>query len=326
MPPSTTLHTANRAAMSTEREQQMLQAAKLYYQLDLTQTAIARRMNLTRWTVGRLLKDAKAQGIVRIEIVSNNTRRTDLEGELQRRHRLDDVVVVPTSDHEERTITQALARAGADYLAALRPELLAISWGRTMAALASYVPTGWNPDFHVVMVNGATSRSTSMVNGTRVAEDLAAAGPGTATLLPVPAILGERATREALECDPVIADVLDMARKADVACFSLGGMSTGSVLVQSGYLSDSDVDRLAADGAVGDCIGRFIDIDGVVVDPALDGRTLGLTLAEIANKNQCIVVAGGTAKHPVVRAALNGRLLDVLITDDATAAALLENT
>ena len=42
-----------------------------------------------------------------------------------------------------------------------------------------------------------------------------------------------------------------------------------------------DVDLLVQKGAVGDVVGRYIDSDGNIVDPALDARTVGLTLDEL---------------------------------------------
>ena len=169
--------------MVAERESQMLQAAKLYYELELTQAAIARRMNLTRWTVGRLLKEARACGLVRIEIASNGARRTDLEAALQRRFDLLEAIVIPTGGlNDDAMLREPLARAAADYLTSLKPPLLAVSWGRTMAAVAQSVPMGWNPDVHVVMMNGSTSRTSTPVHASRVAENLAAAGPGATTL------------------------------------------------------------------------------------------------------------------------------------------------
>lgn len=310
--------------MPVERESQMLQAAKLYYELELTQAAIARRMNVTRWTVGRLLREAREAGIVRIDIVPTAGRRTDLETELQRHFGLQDAIVVPRgTTGDERMVRDQLARAGAEYLGTLQPDLVAVSWGRTMAALADHVEAGWHPGVRVVMMNGSTSRTTTPVNGSRVAEGLATAGPGTAELLPVPAVLGERKTREALERDPVVGEVLNLAREAQVSVCSLGAMSVASVLVESGYIAAIDVQRLAALGAVGDIIGRFIGADSRPVDADLDGRTLALTVDEIAAKPHRIIVAGGLEKVAVIRAALVGGLCSTLITDDGAALGLL---
>ena len=54
--------------MNVDREAQMLRAAQLYYYDNLTQGAIADRLSCTRWTVGRLLEEARESGIVTISV------------------------------------------------------------------------------------------------------------------------------------------------------------------------------------------------------------------------------------------------------------------
>ena len=49
-----------------DQEALMSQIAYLYYEEMLTQEAIARRLQVTRWKVGRLLRAAREQGIVEI--------------------------------------------------------------------------------------------------------------------------------------------------------------------------------------------------------------------------------------------------------------------
>jgi deoxyribonucleoside regulator len=58
-----------RITSDEQREQLMVQAAKLYYEMQLTQHEIAKQLCLTRWKVGKLLTDAKETGLVRIQIV-----------------------------------------------------------------------------------------------------------------------------------------------------------------------------------------------------------------------------------------------------------------
>ncbi|MBA2756971.1 MAG: MarR family transcriptional regulator, partial [Chloroflexi bacterium] len=52
---------------------QLVQASRLYYELGETQNAIADRLGVTRPQVSRLLKRARAQGIVEIRIIDKST-------------------------------------------------------------------------------------------------------------------------------------------------------------------------------------------------------------------------------------------------------------
>ncbi|MCQ8241835.1 sugar-binding transcriptional regulator [Rhizosaccharibacter radicis] len=315
-----------RSLSAEAREGLMLQAAKNYYDLDHTMAEIAKLMGLTRWQVARLLKDAREQGVVRIEIVPHLQRRPDLESALQRRWSLRDAVVVRDAGDDDALMTEAVARAAGQWLAALtpRPPLVGVSWGRTMAAVAHWLPRRWNDGVEVVLLNGAMNIRAAATRTNNVAELFALAGNGRATLLPVPAIVGRAETRAVLERDPVIAGVLAMGREAPLVCFGLGAMSAGSVLVESGYLDERDIARLTRAGAVGDVLGRFIDADGRPVDPSLDDRTIGLGHDALPDHPLAVGVAAGARKHAVVLAALRRKLLNVLVTDETTAAAMLE--
>ncbi|WP_343718091.1 sugar-binding domain-containing protein, partial [Inquilinus sp.] len=175
----------------------------------------------------------------------------------------------------------------------------------------------------VVLLNGATAIRGTAFRTNAVAEGFAEAGPGSATLLPVPAIVGNPATRAVLEADPVIAGILDVARAAPVACFGMGPMASRSVHVESGYLDAGGIAALQRAGAVGDVLGRFLDAEGRIVSPELDARTIGLRPEALREKTHSIGVAAGAQKAGIARACLAAGFVNVLVTDAATAAQLL---
>jgi deoxyribonucleoside regulator len=157
-----------------------------------------------------------------------------------------------------------------------------------------------------------------------MASQIAHHGGGTATLLAAPAILEQQSTRAVLESDRSVSDVLALAAQADLFLFSPGAMGSDSVLVDSGQIDADDLAGLARAGAVGDVLGRFIDADGRIVDPGLDGRTLGLSLDLLRSATTSIALVSGKAKRAVCRAVVTSGLCDVLITDDQNANDLLE--
>ena len=56
----------------------------------------------------------------------------------------------------------------------------------------------------------------------------------------------------------------------------------------------------------------------------MDERVIGLTLGELKTIYRVVGIAGGSTKLHAIRAALNGKLIDVLVTDHMTAQHLLE--
>jgi deoxyribonucleoside regulator len=315
-----------RALSAEQRELIMIQAAKLYYDLEKTMSEIAKELGLTRWQIGRVLKEAREVGIVRIEIVPGVQRRPDLESRLQRAYRLREAIVVPHPTGDDGIAVDRVAQAVGSFLAGLapRPPLVGVSWGRTMAAVAHWLPRHWNDDVEVVLLNGAMNLHSTATRTNNVAELFAQAGNGRATLLPVPAIVGRANTRKVLEQDPVIARVLELGARAPVACFSVGDVTPDSVLVQSGYLSETEIASLRRHGAIGDILGRFINPDGLVVDLELDARTVGLLPQALRDKQFAICVCVGVAKHAVVLACLRAHYINVLVTDEQTALFALE--
>jgi DNA-binding transcriptional regulator LsrR (DeoR family) len=117
---------------------------------------------------------------------------------------------------------------------------------------------------------------------------------------------------------------LALAARADVAVVGLGVPLPGSVLLRDGTITDeSELERLRASGAVGDIGLRYIDAYGRPVDVEIQERVIGLTIEQIRDIPRVIGVAGGEAKIEVIRAALRGQILDVLVTGQATARVLL---
>jgi deoxyribonucleoside regulator len=302
-----------------------VRAAELYYEDSRTQDEIGLLLGLTRWKVGRLLSQAKDSGIIRIEIVHPRARRLPLERGLRDRFGLLDCVVVPVPD-DASALQARVAEAAADYLQALRPvpKSLGVSWGRTLDDIASSLPDGWARHVDVVQINGGVSLNKRASTAATTAVAIARSGGGHATLLPSPAILERRETRLAIEADRTVAGVLELAAAASAYLYSAGVVDSSSVLVESGYLSRDDVAELTRKGAVGDVVGRYIDADGNIVDHELDERTVGLGLDQLRSAETSIAVIAGETKHHIARAVASSHLCTVLITDEATALALLE--
>jgi deoxyribonucleoside regulator len=313
------------ASTTASDEMLSVRAAELYYEDVKTQDEIGSLLGITRWKVGRLLAQAREQGIIRIEIVHPRARRLPLERELRERFGLNDAVVVPTPS-EASTLQLRVAEAAADYLQALRPvpKTLGVSWGRTLDDIGASLPEGWARGVDVVQINGGVSLNKRASTAATTAVTIARRGGGHATLLPSPAILERRETRLAIEADRTVAGVLELAASASAYLYSAGVADASSVLVDSGYLSTDDVAELVRKGAVGDVVGRYIDANGNIVDPGLDERTVGLGLDQLRSAKTSIAVISGEAKHHVARAVASSSLCTVLVTDEATALAILE--
>ena len=69
--------------MEYEKRRKMVEAAKLYYQMDFSQMEVAKKLGVSRPTVSRLLQQAKEEGIVEIKITDPSEKSRSLEQELE---------------------------------------------------------------------------------------------------------------------------------------------------------------------------------------------------------------------------------------------------
>ena len=303
----------------------MVRVAELSYDEDKTQDEIGSLLKISRWKVGRLLTQARERGIVRIEIVHPRARRLGLERLLVERFGLAEAVVVPSPSGEESTL-ERVAQAAADFLTTLRPvpRTLGVSWGRTLRAVAEALTDGWAHGVTVVQLNGGVSLNRRSGGAAGLAGTIAQRASGHVSLLPSPAILERVETKLAIEADRTVAAVLEEAAHAQAFLFTAGPCDASSAHVENGYLSVQDVEELARRGAVGDVLGRYVDADGNIVDPQLDARTVGVELGRLRAAKTAIFVTAGPAKHDIARTVVTSGLCSVLVTDETTARALLE--
>ena len=104
----------------------------------------------------------------------------------------------------------------------------------------------------------------------------------------------------------------------------IGKPEIGATVVETGFLDSTNLRKLLAQGAVGDITAGFFDINGKRVFGEVDDRVIGLSWEDIESLENVIGVACGTRKTEAILGALRTGLLDVLITDDRTAAAVLK--
>ena len=75
---------------------------------------------------------------------------------------------------------------------------------------------------------------------------------------------------------------------------------------------------------IGDMCGRFIDANNQVANVDIQTRTISIDLNNMKKIPYSIAVACGRKKRNIARAAIKGGFVNVLMTDEALAKALLE--
>ncbi len=299
--------------------------AKAYYEDGLTQSQIGKRLGLSRIKISRLLHQARQNGVVQITIAVPVDSHADLERELEAAYGLDEVVVAATSRTNQSDVVPAVGQAAAAYLARCIEDgiVLDLSWGTTLLATVDAMTPQNLPHVRVVQMLGGLGKLEAEAAGGDLALRLATIFGARMRLLWSPSVVSSKLVRDALLQDANIAETLVLAARADVALVGIGSPTPNSVVIQSGMLTINELDELRTLGAVGDIALRFFDADGKAVEHPINERIIGLELAQIQRIPRVIGVAGGIEKFQVVRAALRGRLINVLVTDEHLAQALL---
>jgi DNA-binding transcriptional regulator LsrR (DeoR family) len=144
-------------------------------------------------------------------------------------------------------------------------------------------------------------------------------------MLPTPGILGTAQAKEALMADPAIDEVRRLWGQLTLALVGIGGTEPSDLAARSGNVfPDDDRAALTKAGAVGDVCFRFFDSSGEHIHSSFDNRVIGIDPQTLKAVPRRVAVAGGARKVSAIRGAMLGNWINVLVTDKATAEALVD--
>lgn len=307
------------------RDEQSIEAVKLYYQQELSQAEVAARMGLSRPTVAKLLARGRERGFVTIEIHDPREDASEIALRLEKRFGLVSVRVAHGRDMTESEAIEQVGRVGADVVTQLVRDGMSvgISWGRTMSALAAHLPRAPRQGVRVVQLKGGTSFSERATHEFEIMRAFCEAFDAQPRYLPLPVIFQDTAMLSIVRRDRAIERVLQEGRGVDVAVFTVGALGREALSLNLGQLDDAEVDALMRD-AVGDACSRFFTREGGVALASVDRRTVGITLEELRARPVRVLVAGGRIKAEALDTALHMGLATHLVVDQDLALALLE--
>lgn len=299
-------------------------AGWLYYVGGLTQDQIAAELGVSRQRAQRLVAKALAEGLVHVRLEHPIARCMALEAALVRRFGLAHVRVAPGLGPQGDT-ARATASAAAGllerFLSEPEPSVFAFGTGRSLSAMVAALAPQETERHRIVSLIGniAPDGSASFYD---VIQRLADKLHAPHYPMSVPLVLDtpeERALFHAL--GPVQA-VVRLAQAADVTFVGVGQMDDGAPLYKDGFLTLDQLRAMQAQGAAGEIVGGVYDAQGTYIETPLKGCIGGVQI-EPGRAAPVIGVAAGANKVAPIRAALAGRILNGLVTDEPTARALL---
>ena len=141
---------------------------------------------------------------------------------------------------------------------------------------------------------------------------------GQARGLMAPGLVDDAATQRALVAHAGVRAIVDLWERVDVALFGIGGPAWSVAA-----LGDATEHDLDAAEAVGEVLVAPFDLDGRFVCPALRERVIALDARRLGRLPVAIGVASGENKVRPILGALRAGIVRTLVTDVATAEAVV---
>ena len=312
--------------MYRDKDKLAINVAKLYYRSDFSQQKIAQELGVSRPSISRLLQYAKDKGYVNIQIVDPVEDMSIMEQRLKDKLHLKDVKIASSTINDEEEIKKYISIAAAQYLDGIIKDgdIIGVGWGTTLYNMSQALIPRSIKGSQVVQLEGGLSNSEWNNYSREILENFANNFNIVAQYLPLPVIFDNKATKEQVDKDRYIKRILELGRHANIALFSVGTVRPNALFFRLGYTDIQEQEKIQRN-SVGDICSRFFDVEGRVCNRDLDERTVGITLSELRDKEYSIMISGGEGKINAIKAALKGRYANVLITDQFTGKALLED-
>ena len=265
-----------------EKQRLMIKIAQLYYEGGLTQVEISKNLRLSRPRVSRLMQEAIKKGVVKISILQEPGSHTEIERLLEKKYNLLEAVV---TDVPQPATTESIAReigiVAADYFnrIVLDGDVIGLTWGATLASMVDNLHPEKKPNCFVLQMVGGLVGPKSETHATGLVSCVATALGSGMWLMPAPGVVDLAELARLLISDRTIAQSIERAAKVDIAFVGIGHPTQDLLLMRDGYIiSWPEMESLIHQGAVGDIVLRYYDMNGLLIHSSLNDRVIGISL------------------------------------------------
>lgn len=307
------------------QEELRIRAAWIYYVEGRTQSEVAQTLGINRVSVTRLLSAARKRGEVSIGVESPLTKIVELERKFERRFGLKRTLIAPWP-HAEGDPTRVIASRAGRYISQMLASnmTVGVGWGRTLHATLDFLEGRAIRNLRVISLLGGITEARRF-NPAEFAWQFAERFDAEGFLVPAPALVDSPQTKHALLERCGLDQVFQLAEASDVAFLSCGAINSLTTSYRLGHLTEAERNAIQDAGAVGDVLYNFLDAEGQVIDHSINARIMSIGLERLQRVRERVLISGGQEKTAIILAALRGIRPTALITDEATARALLAN-
>ena len=313
---------SNDEAAALGSEQLRARIAWYYYVAGLTQQEISDRLGIARARVNKIAGQLRADGSVVVDIRLPLVSCVELEEQLKAIYGLKQVAVVPSVADDEQ-LRRMIGDAGGIMLDALIADgqCISVGWGRTLSASIKRLRSRQLKDSSVVSLMGGLTRG-SETNTFEVSTELAKTLGADCYYVTAPIYCPSIESREILLTHSGVNEVMERARKSDLAIVSCGDLSHKTALTAMSSVGERLPD-LKKSGAVGEILGTVLDAQGLPVDHILNQRVIAMPPADLKMIPNRLLISGGLYKADIIQAILCAGYVNCLATDEAVARRLV---
>lgn len=315
---------SNRQGSETSRLDDAARAGWLYYVAGNTQDEIARKLGVSRQSAQRLVSLAVSEKLIKVRLDHPIARCMELAHSLKQKFGLQICEVVPSDPDAPLALTGVAQVAAAElerYLKSDHPKIIALGTGRALRACVEQLPPMDCPQHRIVSLLG-----NMMSDGAATAYNVVIrmADRVNARHYPMPTPVFTRTVEEKhlLQSQEAVHNILELARQADITFVGIGNIGETAPLSVDGFVNRDETRALLKAGAVGEITSWVFDKNGILIDGLTNDRVASSEL-RIAPEKPVIAIAVGPVKAPAICAAMIGKLVNGLMTDEATAELLL---
>ncbi|WP_436373928.1 sugar-binding transcriptional regulator [Cytobacillus sp. BC1816] len=302
----------------------LVKVAQMYYNEGATQSEIAQKIGVSRSLISKYLTKARDLGIVEITIHEEGLQQfSQLERRVELLYNIREVVCIESVGQESSK--RQLGEAVSDFLQRVirDGQIISFSSGTTLNEVAKVLHSPQiYPELTVVPLVGGVGNENVDIHSNSIVAKVGSILQANYKLLHIPVMVDTKEAKEILMRQPSIKSTFDLAAKSDIAVVGIGGKPEHSTMVKS-YLGPDHESIACNSEIVGDICYNFINKFGKPVQNPWNDRVISLELEKLSQIPLVIGVASGLEKVEAIKASLEGKLIDVLITDEATAKGLL---
>lgn len=308
--------------MKKDITNELLKVAELYYREGYSQKEIAKKLYYSTSKVSRLLNMCIDKKIVSITINYPAIRCNDLENRIKDYYKLNDVVIFKDYQEENNINFDFFTKISADYIKKYFKDFISvgISSGETIAKIIDNLDTKQiYKNIDIYQVKGMASDEYDYIYDNNIlVKKLSDKLNAKAHLIYSPLYVRNDIVYDYLVNEINIKKVLFNLKRLDILITTISGIDfENSKSAMIDYLKKEikyNINRIKK--ASGVMMGHFLTLDGKLLDEELDKYVVGMSLKDISNCKNTILVAYGLSKSEAVYSALNSNTINTLVVNE----------